>query len=113
MPFKVTFPDYSADELMQIAQMEADKRGFTISADAEEHVRACCESASGNENAGNGRFCRNLVEDSILNFAERVYGQDDAPAEQGFMLAAEDFVLPAVLQGSEKTEERTIGFKCS
>lgn len=113
VPFKVTFPDYSADELMQIAQMEADKRGFAISADAEEHVRACCESASGNENAGNGRFCRNLVEDSILNFAERVYGQDDAPAEQGFMLAAEDFVLPAVLQGSEKTEERTIGFKCS
>ena len=111
VPFKITFPDYNVDELVQIAQMEARKRDFAVSPEAEAKVRSCCEAAAGNENAGNGRFCRNLVEDSILNFAERVYGQEEISAEADFSLACEDFKLPAVLQ--EEKEERTIGFRCS
>ena len=112
VPIKITFPDYSADELVQIAQMEAGKRGFAISAEAEEQVRSCCEAAAGNSDAGNGRFCRNLVEDSILNFAERVYGQEEVPANADFALAGEDFAVPSVLR-EEKTAERTIGFRRS
>ena len=113
VPFKITFPDYSADELVQIAQMEARRRGFTILPDAEEHLLACCEAAAGNDNAGNGRFCRNLVEDSILNYAERVYGKETVPDEADFSLASEDFAIPNVLQEEKKKEERTIGFRCS
>ena len=30
---------------------------------------------------GNGRFCRNLVDNAVLGFAERVYGGDRAPDE--------------------------------
>lgn len=113
VPFKITFPDYNVDELVQIAQMEARKRAFAISPEAEAKVRSCCEAAVGNDNAGNGRFCRNLVEDSILNFAERVYGQEEVPANADFALACEDFKIPAVLQAEKEKEERTIGFRCS
>ena len=113
VPFKITFPDYNVDELVQIAQMEARKRAFAISPEAETKVRSCCEAAAGNENAGNGRFCRNLVEDSILNFAERVYSQEEVPANADFALACEDFKIPAVLQEEKEKEERTIGFRCS
>ena len=113
VPFKITFPDYSADELVQIAQMEAGKRGFAIRPDAQSQVRACCVAAAGNDNAGNGRFCRNLVEDSILNYAERVFGREEVSAEADFSLAREDFMLPPALQEEKKKEDRTIGFRCS
>ena len=111
VPFRIDFPDYSAEELVQIAELEAKKRGFAICPDAREEMRSFCEAAVGNSSAGNGRFCRNLVEDSILNYAERVYGQEEAPAEVEFSLAREDFSLPAVLQ--KQKEKRSIGFRCS
>ena len=30
VPFRITFKDYTAAEMTQIAELEADKRGFTI-----------------------------------------------------------------------------------
>lgn len=76
VPFSVTFKDYSAEELLQIAELEADSRGFSIDPQAKEKVLSICESAAGNPERGNGRFCRNLIESAILEYASRVYGSD-------------------------------------
>ena len=58
---------------------------------------------------GNGRFCRNLVENAILGYALRVYGDGTEDAEKDFMLVEGDFVLPDNLPETKKPAR--IGFQ--
>lgn len=109
VPFQITFNDYNTDELIQITQKEAGKRGFAIRSEAMEKVRTFCEAAEGNSEAGNGRFCRNLVEHAVLNYAQRVFGKDEVPDEVELSLAPEDFTEPEVLRKGEK--DKKIGFQ--
>ncbi len=94
VPFRIAFPDYSTDELVRIVSLEADKRGFSVSSDAMDTVRRLCEFGKGRTDAGNGRLCRNIAENAILNYAARVYGNDSGTDGQ-FVLCAQDFPRPA------------------
>lgn len=65
--------------------------------------------------AGNGRFCRNLVESALLRFAEANYGEDKQNADDGesgceFILEAEHFETPELLLEPKKSEKSRIGF---
>lgn len=108
VPFHIDFPDYQTDELLQIAEREAERRGFSVCPEAREKLRSVFTQASRRPDMGNGRFCRNLVEDAILNYALRVYGSENADMTGGFALTTDDFAAP------ERTEEAsspmTIGF---
>ena len=108
VPFQIRFADYSAREMVQIADLEAKRRGFAVCPQARETVAAICGQAALNPELGNGRFCRNLVESAILSYASRVYGGDDTPAEQDFTLTTEDFTAPEVLR--ETKPAARIGF---
>lgn len=107
VPFFINFADYSAEEMTQIAVSTAEQRGFSIHPQAVKKLTAICENAQKNSESGNGRFCRNLVENAILSYAERIYG-DNANAEiNDFILQSNDF--PDVV--FKKCEEkRCIGF---
>lgn len=63
----------------------------------------CTNSNIGNTNAGNGRFCRNLLENAILNYAQRVYGSGDKKYDVELMLIEEDFNKPKVIQKVKPT----------
>lgn len=91
VPFRVRFDDYTTDELSDICELEAGKRGFLIDKNAKEIIKEICESATGNIENGNGRFCRNLVEKAVLNFALRNYGGDEAAENIEYILKKEDF----------------------
>ena len=110
VPFQIDFPDYSADELVQIVDSEAQRRGFTIETDAKEKIADICEKSVGMTENGNGRFCRNLVDSAILNYAERVFGDSvltpDSIGE--FILVENDFRVPKELTSKESS---TIGFR--
>ena len=93
VPFTVNFSDYSVEEMVKIAELEAKKQGFTIDAQACEKVTAICSEAAHRSDAGNGRFCRNLIENAILGYAARIYG-DDGSKDKDCILAAEDFTSP-------------------
>ena len=80
VPFRVEFQDYDAAEMTQIAELEAKRRGFGVSAEAREKLLSICSQAAYKPDAGNGRFCRNLTENAILSYAQRVYGEEDSPA---------------------------------
>lgn len=108
VPFQIRFADYSAREMVQIADLEAQRRGFSICPQAREKVAVICGLAIQNPEMGNGRFCRNLVESAILSYASRVYGTDDSLAEKNFVLTAEDFTAPEVLRGTKQAAR--IGF---
>lgn len=109
VPFHISFKDYSAEEMVSIAELEAKKRGFAIAEDARVKIAAICETARANRENGNGRFCRNLVEDAILCYAARVYGTESGSTEKDFTLNAGDFVLPETVHVETKPVRR-IGF---
>lgn len=108
VPFKISFKDYTADELMGITRLEAEKRGFSISQDALHRLKIYYESVMGNQNMGNGRLARNLTEAAILNYCSRVYKEEEN-TEKNFVLTGEDFESAESCQDSENV--RTIGFR--
>ena len=107
VPFKLVFKDYSEDELVQISKVAAKEKGFRIDGAAEGTLAKLCREAVNNTELGNGRFCRNLIEHAILDYAERVYADDNPFVERNFVLLAEDFSLP---MDTEVSKRRCIGF---
>ena len=107
VPFRVRFDDYTTDELSDICELEAGKRGFLIDVKAKELIKEICESSTGNIENGNGRFCRNLVEKAVLNFALRNYGGDEAAENIEYILKKEDFCDTTVFN----KKKITIGFQ--
>lgn len=105
VPFRISFPDYSVDEMTQIVRLEAEKRGFSICPQALEKAASLCKEAKQRSDTGNGRFCRNLVENAILSYALRVYGEETEGVEKDFALADEDFTLPNNIQAIPVTQE--------
>ena len=108
VPFRIHFKDYSASEMLKIAELEAVKRGFTVDEKARAKVLQICEKASDMPEAGNGRFCRNLVENAILGYASRIYGSKEETAAHDYVLSKEDFLVPSASARERKTN--LIGF---
>nr|WP_300680392.1 DNA-directed RNA polymerase subunit alpha C-terminal domain-containing protein [uncultured Acetatifactor sp.] len=118
VPFRISFPDYSTDEMAQIVALEAQKRGFSLCPRALEKTVSLCGEAKHRSDAGNGRFCRNLVENAILGYALRVYGEGAEAADgavKDFILGEEDFSLPdnmqAIPERQEAKKTAPIGFR--
>ncbi|MBQ6569280.1 MAG: AAA family ATPase [Clostridia bacterium] len=108
VPFTVCFNDYSPEEMAKISELEAEKRGFCITPEAIEKVAAICGECQENTASGNGRFCRNLVEKAILNYAFRKYGTPDSNPERDLKLIADDFTFQK--ESPAKKERTPIGF---
>lgn len=111
IPFSVRFPDYSTEELVEITEQIAKEKGFVLSNQAKMEVIADCSKIVGNENAGNGRFCRNLVEGSILAYAERVFGDVSNNIMNDYALTKDDIVMPDIITGASYDKNIVIGFR--
>ena len=93
-PNRIEFPDYTAVELLQITQVLAKNKGYTL-------AEACTEPLLGYyarwqesdaRTAGNGRLARNTLEKAIFNQSRRLVAE---PA------AALDLILPSDLELKE------------
>ena len=109
VPFKIHFRDYCSSEMLEIVELEAGKRGFIVDKKARRKLIHICEQAAEMPEAGNGRFCRNLVENAILGYASRVYGDEETVPTQNFVLTKEDFLVPSILTEERRTDP--IGFQ--
>ena len=107
VPFTVNFCDYSPEEMLLIAESEAKKKGFSISSEACEKVKNICTEATLRSVSGNGRFCRNMVENAILRYASRVYRDDCPEAKKDLTLIPEDFIEPV---DPDEKKKPVIGF---
>ena len=96
-PNRIEFPDYTAEELLQIAQVLARNKGYTL-------AEACTEPLLGYyarwqeadaRTAGNGRLARNTLEKAIFHQSRRLVAE---PA------AALDLILPSDLELKEPAE---------
>ena len=93
-PNRIEFPDYTAVELLQITQVLAKNKGYTL-------AEACTEpllgyyarwQAADARTAGNGRLARNTLEKAIFHQSRRLVAE---PA------AALDLILPSDLEMKE------------
>jgi len=106
VPFQIHFSDYSAEEMVKIAVIEAGRHNFGISPEAKPRILDICSKVNSDPESGAGRFCRNLVQSAILSYALRVYGEgESSPADK--ILRPEDF--SDISAGTPK-EHRTMGF---
>ena len=79
-PNIIEFPDYSGEELTEIAQINATSRGYRLSEDAKAALLDyfCVVQAMDDRSSGNGRLARNVIESAILAQSRRVLDQPDA-----------------------------------
>lgn len=88
-PLKVEFPDYTASELMEIADRLCREREYVLSESARRRLRVMLASR-GDRLPGNGRDIRNLVERAIRRQAVRLASRVDLDRQALMELTAED-----------------------
>ena len=113
VPFRINFEDYNVEEMLDICKLEAFKKGFLTDDMADKKIMEICEKSIKNKNNGNGRFCRNLIETGVLNFAFRNYGDLDVNEKIEYILRKEDFIDMNDLDLKSNENNSKIGFKIS
>ena len=113
VPFRVNFEDYNVEEMLDICKLEAFKKGFLTDDMADKKIMEICEKSVKNKNNGNGRFCRNLIEMGVLNFAFRNYGDLYVNEKIEYILRKEDFIDMNDLDLKSDENNSRIGFKIS
>ena len=68
----IEFPDYSTDELIQIAEGMYSKQGYVLSYEGKQELYGKIEKVRNNQHFGNGRYVRNIFEKSLNNQALRL-----------------------------------------
>lgn len=92
-PIHITFPDYSVDELLEIGALMLRKRQYRLLPEAQRALRKILEekARTGNENEGNARLVRNLIEKSIRKQAVRLVKRPRLTREELMLIRPEDF----------------------
>ena len=90
-PNKIEFPDYTADELLDITNVLARGKGYRLAESCTEPLRGYYErrQAEDARTAGNGRLARNTLEKAIFNQSRRLVAEPAAEL---------DVILPSDLE---------------
>ena len=90
-PNKIEFPDYTADELLDITNVLAKGKGYRLAESCTEPLRGYYErrQAEDARTAGNGRLARNTLEKAIFNQSRRLVAEPAAEL---------DVILPGDLE---------------
>jgi ATPases of the AAA+ class len=109
--FHLNFPDYNADELLQILELMAGEKGFKINSEIKEKCHEIFAAACSQPEFGNGRFVRNVLEQAMMRQADRVVKTSKGkPINKRNLttLIADDFVVNEGKQYEKK--KNVIGF---
>lgn len=107
--FHVDFPDYSTDELCDIAKHVGKAKGLKLSEDALSKLSEVFEAAKLSPDFGNGRYVRNVIEHTEMNMAGRLLSiePETMTAEALTTITAEDVDMP---ERKPAKREKRIGF---
>ena len=96
-PNKIEFPDYTAEELLQITHVQAKNKGYRLAESCTQPLLGYYArwQESDARTAGNGRLARNTLEKAIFHQSRRLVAK---PA------AALDLILPSDLELKEPEE---------
>ena len=105
--YHVPFDDYSINELCSITDLIAKQMGLTLADDAKEKLRGIYDIAVRDDDFGNGRYVRNILEKAKMAQASRLVAMnyDLITMEDVKTIVASDIEMPP-----KKAEKMKIGF---
>ncbi len=114
--FRLKFPDYTAEELLEILHYMAAERGYSLTPEAARSASEVFAEAAKTKNFGNGRFVRSLLEQAELAQAHRLEPLAKAgqtlSREQLSQLTGPDLQAAGKkIKEGLKQEGKAIGFK--
>lgn len=106
--FHVPFEDYNTDELYSIAELMGHKKGIHFDDEAKKRLMVLFDEIKKQEDFGNGRYVRNLIEQARMNQASRLLecDFDRISVEEITTIRCEDIAMPEI----KTAEKRRIGF---
>jgi AAA+ superfamily predicted ATPase len=106
--FHVNFDDYTSEELVEISSLIAEGKGLKLNGDAKEKLLPVFEEARKDDDFGNGRYARNIIEKAQMQQAERLVKMDfDSVTRDDIeTITADDIVI----NGKKNVKSARVGF---
>ena len=109
--FHVPFADYDVNELCEIADLFAKKKNLIISPDAMKKMRGIFAEISLDDDFGNGRAVRNIIEAAKMSMSSRLLkGDIEKLTETDVMTLLPDDVSSPIRRTSSRPVHRVVGF---
>ena len=105
--FTMEFPDYTREELKEIARTFLQKKRYSIEEDALERVLDAAEASRNRPNFANARTLRNILDQVILN--QNLRAEDEDGDFTIILEDVEDYIQETGVM-EENAESRRIGF---
>lgn len=108
IPFMLDFPDYTREELGEIAVTFLKKKGYEIDNDALARLLEVTEYFRQRPNFSNARTVRNILDQVILN--QNLRAEDNADDSRIILDDVNDYISDEHIDLSASTPKRQIGF---
>lgn len=108
--FQVEFMDYTTDELCDITKLMVSEKQMTITDAAMNKLRQNYDIVRGENDYGNGRFVRKMLEEAEMNLAERVLQYKESEITKELITTIEECDIPN--RSTRKRAVKRIGFAC-
>jgi probable Rubsico expression protein CbbX len=95
----IDFPDYTRDELMEIAQRMLERQDYRLSVAGEQAFREYLERRMRLPRFAHGRSARNAIDRARLRHASRLFGSDTPPGHDELMtIEADDIYASSIFR---------------
>jgi len=101
----IGFPDYDADELMQIARLMVDHQGYELSEDAAGALHAYISQRLERPRFANGRSVRNAIERARMRQAARLFDVDRKLTRRDLITIEPEDILRSSVLGDDEAEQ--------
>lgn len=106
--FKLDFPDYTREELSEIAEVFLHKKQYDIKPDALEKLLDIADFYRKDENFANARTVRNILDQVIMN--QNLRAEDDENDRTVVLSDVEDYMLDEGIELKKTSSKGKIGF---
>ncbi|MBQ8799713.1 MAG: AAA family ATPase [Lachnospiraceae bacterium] len=89
--YQIEIPDYTEEELIEIAHIHIDKLKYQMDDGVDDAIRKCIRHDKIDDTFGNARYARELVNRAVENQATRLNALEHATDDDLFLLTAADF----------------------
>jgi probable Rubsico expression protein CbbX len=106
----IEFPDFSVDELLQIADLMLEQRAYSFSPEAQRVFREYVERRRRRPRFAHGRSIRNAIDRARLRQAGRLFDSDGVPGRHELVtIEAEDILRSSLFADREPATTATTG----
>jgi probable Rubsico expression protein CbbX len=97
----IDFPDYTPEELMEIAQQMLERQDYRLSRDGEQAFREYLERRMARPRFAHGRSTRNAIDRARLRHASRLLNSDEPPGHDELMtIEADDIYASSIFRSA-------------